>query len=155
MTTFNSDIIAAGDPAKSGTYPQLTHFQVVIPITTTLVTADLIKLFKLSANARLYEVYLDISGALESGSAGLTGTFNDGTNTYTASAAVVSAATTTLGGIIQAGGIGLLHRGATAGTFGVLQPTVDTVFQLTLGGTAGGATAAARTINGWALTKNE
>ncbi len=155
MTTFNSDIIAAGNPAKSGIYPQLTRFVVTIPTTTTLLTGDLIKLFKVAAVGRLYAAVIDISGALESGSAGLTGTFNDGTNTYTASAGVVNAVPLTLGGIIQAGGIGLLHLGGTAGRFGVLQVATDTVFQLTLGGTAGGASAAARTINGWALTQND
>lgn len=155
MTVYNSDIIAAGQAAKSGVYPQLTRFSVTIPDATTLAAGDLIKLFKVAAIGRLYEVVLDISGALESGTPGLTATFDDGTNTYTDDTGVVNTAGTTLGGIVQAGGVGLLHLGSTAGRYGTLQITADTVFQLTIGGTAGGAISGAKTIKGWALTGND
>ncbi len=159
MTTFNSDVIAAGQAAKSGVYPQLTRFQVVIPITTTFQTNDIIKLCKISAVGRLYAAYLDISGALELTPGTITGTFGDdlsSANVHTASAAVVNAATNnTLGKILQNGGDGLLHMGGSAGKFAAIQYTADATLQLivTLGGN--GATAAARTINGWVLTCND
>lgn len=166
MTIYYSNLMPGGQQnrGRSGIYPQYTQGYVLLPSGTTLVTGDVLQLFPLSSPGVLYEAHLDISGALESGSAGLTGVLQDNLaspTTYVASAAVVNAAGTTLGGIIQAGGRGTLSQCGAVGTFGVIQygtlttpALVDPIFQLLLGGTAGGAMAADRYVRFWASTQN-
>lgn len=166
MTIFYSNLLPSGsvNQGRSGVYPQITRGIVTIPSGTTLVAADTIQLFQVSSPGVLYECHIDISGALESGSAGLTGVLEDNLaspNVYVATGAVVNAAGTTFQGILRAGGLGTLAQCGTAGRFGVLAygstttpAAVDPVIQILLGGTAGGATAAIRTIQFWALTMN-
>lgn len=159
-TTYNSDIIAAGQAAKSGIYPQLTRFTATIPISTTLGTGDIIKLFKVAAIGRLYAAYIDISGALELTPGTIVVTFGDNLDTpnvHTAAAGIVNAEATnkTLQLIARNGGMGLLHLGGAAGKWSAIQYTADATLQLNVTTGGNGAVAAARTIAGWALTCND
>lgn len=159
MTNYQSNLILQNVPAKSGVYPQITVGQLVIPTSTTLLTNDLLQLFKLSAPGRLLDVWLDISGALETTSGTITLQLQDDAGTpliYTATDGIVNGATNnTLAKIAQNGGVGFCALGATAGRFGSQLYTADATFSLLVALGGADATAAARTINFWALTRND
>lgn len=155
MTVYYSDLV---DSTKvTGGKALLTLAATVgtvsFPSGTALLNGDTVKLFFISQYTRLYELHLDISGALESGTPGITGTVSDGTNVYFVSASKVNGNGDTLTTLLRSGGRGNLSGMGESGMFGVVDYTQDTVMQLNITADGGGAMAAARTIKFYAYTQ--
>lgn len=159
--TYYSDLLSAGSNpnGRSGPWPQLTKGTVSLPNGTNLGNGDVIKMFAVSAPGTLYELHLDISGSLESGTPALTGTISDdqsSPNVYFVSASKANTNGDTFTTLLQNGGRCTLSSMGEAGMFGVVAygEILDPVIQINITHDSGGAMAAARTIKFWALTRN-
>lgn len=155
MTTYYSDQVDSTKLTGGTSYPSLMANVGILtfPSGTALVNGDIAKLFYVSAYTRLYELHLDISGALEAGTPGITGTISDGTNVYFVNASKVNGNGDTLQTLLRSGGRGNLSAMGEAGMFGVQDYTADTVIQLNITADGGAAMAAARTIKFYAYTQ--
>lgn len=158
MTTYQSDIIAQGVPAQSGVYMRIVRGTVTLANGTNLQNNDVIQLFKLSANNRLYYLALDISAALDGGAA-LTGTISDGTNTYQTNAGAVTrnAAASTFQAVLRTGGRMCLDSvDQTSGMLGSFAaPASDVVVQINITNNSGGAMGQQTLIRFIAMVQSE
>lgn len=155
MTIYYSDQVDSTKLTGGKAYPSLIVNSGIMtfPSGTALLNLDVVKLFFISAYTRLYELHLDVSGALESGTPGITGTISDGTNVYFVNASKVNGNGDTLQVLLRSGGRGNLSAMGEANMFGVQDYTQDTVLQLNITADGGGTMAAIRTIKFWAFTQ--